>query len=231
MSDPTELGYGRGGQVLFFVVPAVLGVALGFGLWALVGWLLGLPWIPFRGPLQLVDAIPDRVALPVLVGLGLIAGAVFGAYALRDELALTVGDDQVRLNRGDADRRLPRTVVDAAFLDGKHLVLLSRDGNELAREQTDSPAPKLAAAFTRHGYPWRDADPRAGDFRLWTDTAQGLPAGAGALLGVRARALQDDRAQDAADLRAELIRLGVVVRDEGGHQYWRLADRPDAVGP
>lgn len=225
MSAPTELGYGRGGQTLFIVVPAVIGAALGWGLLALLGWLLGLPWIPFRGPLELVDAIPDRVALPVLVGLGIVAGTAFGTYALREELALTVGDDQVRLKRGDADRRLPRTAVDAAFLDGKTLVLLSLDGNELARERTDSPAAKLAGAFTRHGYPWRDADPRAGDFRLWTDTAHGLPAGAGALLKVRARALKDDRAGDAADLRAELIALGVVVRDEGGHQYWRLADR------
>ncbi len=226
MSVPTSLGYGRGGQALFFVVPAVLGVALGFGLWALVGWLLGLPWIPFRGPLQLVDAIPDRVALPILLGLGLVAGGLFGAYALQDELFLTVGDDQVRLKRGDADRRLPRTAVRAVFLDRKELVLLADDGNELAREKTDASAAKLTAAFTRHGYPWRDADPRAEDFRLWRPDATGLPAGAGALLRLRARALEQDRSGDANDLRGELVDLGVVVRDEGGRQYWRLADRP-----
>lgn len=226
MNEPTDLGYGRGGQALFFVVPAVLGIAVGFGLWALVGWLLGLPWIPFRGPLQLVDAIPDRVALPVLVGLGLVAGAIFGAYALGDELFLTVGDDQVRLKRGEADRRLPRTAVNAVFLDRKEVVLLGREGNELAREGTDSAAAKVAEAFARHGYPWRDADPREGDFRLWTATTQGLPAGAGALLSIRDRALKGGKSADAADLRAELSNLGVVVRDEGGKQYWRRTDRP-----
>lgn len=225
MSEPTELGYGRVGQALFLVVPAVVGAALGWGLLALLGWLLGLPWIPFRGPLQLVDSIPDQVALPVLIGLGVIAGTFFGTYALKDEPFVTVGDDQVRLKRGEADRRLPRTAVDAVFLDGKNLVLLAGDGNELAREKVDHPAATLAEAFTRHGYPWRDADPRAGDFRLWTDTAQGLPPGAGALLGIRARALKDGKSADAADLRAELVNLGVVVRDEGGKQYWRRADR------
>ena len=131
----------------------------------------------------------------------------------------------MRLKRGDADRRLPRTAVHAVFLDGKDLVLLGDDGNELAREKTDRSAARLAEAFTRHGYPWRDADPRAGDFRLWTDTAQGLPPGAGALLSMRARALKDGKTADAGDLRAELINLGVVVRDEGGKQYWRRADR------
>lgn len=226
MSEPTHLGYGRGGQALFLIVPGVLGAALGLGLWALLGWLLGLPWVPFRGPLELVDAIPDRVALPVLIGLGLVAGVVFGGYALRDEPALTVGDDAVRLKRGGADRRLPRTAVEAVFLDRKELVLLAPDGNELARERIDQPAARLAEAFGRHGYPWQDADPRAGDFRLWTATAVGLPAGASALLRLRARALQNDRAEDAGDLRAELVDLGVVVRDDGGRQYWRRADRP-----
>ena len=225
MSEPTELGYGRGGQALFFLVPALIGAALGWGLWALVDWLLGLPWIPFRGPLALVASIPDTISLPVLIGLGVVAGVVFGFVALHDELFLTVDDHQVRLKHGDADRRLARTVVHAVFLDRKELVLVGDDGNELAREKTDRPAARLAEAFTRHGYPWRDADPRAGDFRLWTETVQGLPPGAGALFNVRARAIEDGKSAEAKDLRAELSNLGVVVRDEGGKQYWRRADR------
>lgn len=231
MTEPTRLGYGRTASALFVVVPAVVGAALGWGLLALLDLLLGLPWIPFRGPLSLVDRVPDQIALPLLIGLGLVAGALFGGYALRDELTLTVGDDGVRLKRGDADRRVPRTAVHAVFLDGKELVLLADDGNELAREETDTPEARLAAAFGEHDHPWRDADPRAADFRLWTPTAQGLPAGAAALLRLRARALTDRKAADAGDLRSELGQLGVVVRDEGGHQYWRLTDRPDAVGP
>lgn len=226
MTEPTRLGYGRTAAALFIVVPAAVGAALGWGLLALLDRLLGLPWIPFRGPLSLVDRVPDQIALPVLIGLGLVAGALFGGYALRDELSLTVGDDGVRLKRGDADRQVPRTAVHAVFLDGKELVLLADDGNELDREKTDTPAVGLAAAFGEHGYPWQDADPRAGEFRLWTATATGLPAGASALLGVRARALQHGKAEDARELRAELIGLGVVVRDEGGRHYWRRADPP-----
>jgi hypothetical protein len=124
MSEPTDLGYGRVGQAIFLVVPAVTGAALGWGLVALLNWLLGLPWIP-RVPLSLLDSIPDAVALPVLIGLGVVAGGLFGLDALHDELFLTVGDDEVRLERGDADRRLPRTAVHAVFRSGGSGALLS----------------------------------------------------------------------------------------------------------
>ncbi|WP_461080953.1 CysS/YqeB C-terminal domain-containing protein [Streptomyces deserti] len=32
-------------------------------------------------------------------------------------------------------------------------------------------------------------------------------------------------AEDARELRRELLRLGVVVRDEGKRQYWRVVQR------
>jgi hypothetical protein len=169
-----------------------------------------------------IDSVPDQIALPVLIGIGLVAGVIFGLYALRDELPIMVDDYRVRLQRGDADRRLDRTAIADVFLDGKDLVMLGHDSNELARENIDRPA----EAFRKHGYPWRDeGDPRAGQFRLWSEAAQGLPAAARPMLSMRARALKEKKAADAADLRAELINLG-VVRDEGGKQYWRLTDRP-----
>ena len=226
----TDLGYPRWGQALYVLVPAVIGAGLGWALMVLVDLLLGLPWIPFRGPLSLIDSVPDQIAVPVLIGLGLLAGVIFGLYALHEELTITVDDHRVRLQRGDADRRLDRTAVADVFLDGKDLVLLGHDSNELARERTDRPAARLADAFTRHGYPWRaEGDPRAGDFRLWSETAHGLPAAARAMLSMRARALKEKKKEDAADLRRELVNIGVVVRDEGGKQYWRLANRPDAL--
>jgi hypothetical protein len=223
----TELGYNRGGQALFVLIPALIGAGLGWALTALLDGLLSLPWIPLRGPLSLIDSVPDRIALPVMIGLGLIAGGVFGLYALHDELSITVDDHRVRLQRGDADRRLDRTTIADVFLNGKDLVMLGHDSNELAAEKTDRPAARLADAFRKHGYPWREqGDPREGQFRLWSETAQGLPPAARPMLSMRARALKEKKSAYAADLRAELINLGVVVRDEGGKQCWRLADRP-----
>jgi hypothetical protein len=58
--------------------------------------------------------------------------------------------------------------------------------------------------------------------------------GLGLVAGVVFREKTDRPADRLADAftqhgypwRAELINLGVVVRDEGGKQYWRLANRP-----
>jgi len=229
--DATHLGYGAVGKSMFIVIPAVLGAGLGLALHFLLGWLLGLPWLPFQGPLNLLDSIPDQIALPVLMGLGLVAGVIFGVYALADELWVTVTGDTVRLQRGDLDRTLRRSAVASVFLDGKELVLLGPDSNELAREKTDQSATRIAAAFTDRGFPWQpDGDPREADYRVWSASAVGLPPGADALLAIRAKALTDSkRTADAAELRAELIKLGVVVRDRGGKQYWRLGGGPDQL--
>ena len=48
-----------------------------------------------------------------------------------------------------------------------------------------------------------------------------LPVGADALLKARARALDKGDSGDAAELRSELARLGVVVRDEKKRQFVR----------
>jgi hypothetical protein len=69
------------------------------------------------------------------------------------------------------------------------------------------------------------ADQHAGGDR-WVDDLPDLPASANALLRVRARALAKGDGDEAARLRADLARLGVVVRDDGRRQYWRRSGRP-----
>ncbi|MFC0098495.1 hypothetical protein ACFFKH_13285 [Micromonospora marina] len=54
----------------------------------------------------------------------------------------------------------------------------------------------------------------------------GLPPGADALLRARQRALDGGHDAETRELHGELARLGVVVRDEGKRQYWRLAGGP-----
>jgi hypothetical protein len=112
--------------------------------------------------------------------------------------------------------------VDAVFMDGQHLVLLDRDGAELASESSDLSAVALRDAFSRFGYPWRaDGDPYRGDFRRWVEDLPGLPDGADALLRARARALRKGRNRETAALRRELLALRVIVRDDKRLQYCR----------
>lgn len=72
-----------------------------------------------------------------------------------------------------------------------------------------------------HGYPWTDADPFVNDFQRWVPNMEELPAGADALLKARQQALEKRNDHDIAELRDELAKLGVFVKDTKKRQYLR----------
>jgi cysteinyl-tRNA synthetase len=53
-----------------------------------------------------------------------------------------------------------------------------------------------------------------------------LPVSVNALLNARARALAKGEKAEAAELRAELAKVGIVIRDEKTGQSWRYAGSP-----
>ena len=187
----------------------------------LANWLVTLRWTPFRGPLELVDSIPEPWATLGALGVGLVGGFVLSIVAHGDRLAVTVSPEQVRLAGDRYDAIFKRADIGAVFVD-KQLVLLGRDTGELARRPSELDAAALQEAFTQHGYPWRDDDPYAGEYRRWVPDMAGLPPGANALLAARAKKLTAFDDADVRALRTELVRLGVVVRDVKRKQYWRL---------
>jgi hypothetical protein len=126
------------------------------------------------------------------------------------------------VRREGRDAVVARQGVAAVFVDGGRLVVLDEAGRELARERSDRGRARLAEAFARHGWPWRDGgDPYRGRYRRWVPESPDLPAAAHALFKARDRALRRGDGEDAADLRAELARLDLVIRDEDKRQYWR----------
>ncbi|MFC3995624.1 hypothetical protein ACFOVU_06850 [Nocardiopsis sediminis] len=227
----TVVGPSAGLRALVWGGAPLLGAGLGAGVgWLLTlvaGWALSLPWTPFEGPLELIASLPaERVPIGGAV-IGVLGGLALAFFAEGDYVTVTVGDDQVAIARGDRRHDVHAASVGAVFVDGRRLVLLGRDTEELAAETGDLPnAKRLAAAFLAHGHPWADADPHRDEFRRWVVGHPGLPAEAHAYFKARARALEKDEAADAEELRAELAALGIVVRDEGTRQFWRLATRP-----
>ncbi|MGW0732701.1 YqeB family protein [Streptomyces sp. NPDC002851] len=193
--------------------------------------LLKLPWAPFEGPARLLASVPQPWLTIGTAAVGAAAGLVVGLIAVHEELGLRVTPDATTLTRGDVSREVARADVALVARDGKQLVLLGPGTEELAREECDLNGRRLAEAFDAHGWPWADADPHREAFRLWVPDLPGLPDGADALLKARARALKRTGAEaEVRELRAELARLGVYVRDEksggtGGRkqQYWRRA--------
>ncbi|MFF8482404.1 YqeB family protein [Streptomyces antibioticus] len=210
------------------VLAFCVGCGMGVGLLVpfLADWLVSLPWAPLKGPAELVDSVPEPARTLGTAVVGAVVGLFLGFGALHESLTVTVDDAGVGLSVRGEKREFAREEIALAARDGKQLVLLSRTGAELARENCGLPWDRLSRAFTEHGYRWADEDPHREQFRRWVPGAAGLPEGANALLHARARALKaKDDASDARELRTELGRLGVVVRDEKDRQYWRLPEQ------
>ncbi|WP_116948666.1 YqeB family protein [Jiangella endophytica] len=202
----------------------VLGVLVGLGVGPLADWAVDTSWIPGFGPIRFIAELPQPGGTIATVAAGLVLGVLLALTAEGEVLRVGVGSSAVTLTRDGKTRTIARGDVTAVFADGKELVLISRAGLELAREKSDLAPARLAAAFGEQGYPWRpDGDPHRDQYRRWVPDEPELPAGANAVLKARAVALEKGEQTDLAELREELGKLGVVVRDQDKRQYWRRA--------
>ncbi|MEU8584208.1 YqeB family protein [Streptomyces abikoensis] len=221
-AGPTVVAEPVWGQVLVCVVFALIGAGLGWLVKAVAKWLVTLPWAPLQGPAKLVTAIPEPGLTIGAIALGGLVGLVAGVAVKFSELSVAVHDDRVELIRKGEPRVVAGSDIALAFRDGKQLVLLGPGTEELAREDCDQDRARLAAAFAAHGYAWADEDPYKQDFRLWIAEVPELAERANTLLKARAEALRKPGAKmEAAELKTELARVGVVVRDQDKRQYWR----------
>ncbi|OIJ87895.1 YqeB family protein [Streptomyces colonosanans] len=215
----TALGEPILSTVCVYIVFALMGAGAGWLVDFLADWLVTLPWAPLQGPAELATSIPSP-ALPVA---GSVAGLALGLVAQHEQLVIRLSDDRVVLTYKGREQEFPHDAIATVFRDGKQLVLLGHDGGELARQECSLDTDRVADAFTEHGHTWADADPHKNEFRRWVPNTPGLPPGANAILKARQESLEkkgpsDD---DVRELREELARLGVVVRDEKRRQYWR----------
>lgn len=206
--------------VLLIGAPA-LGAGLGLLLPPVSDWVMGLPWMPMRGPFELVASFESRWVGAVLAGLGLLAGLVLVVIAFATSLKVTLSDSRVRVEINDTTRVIERAAVDAVFMDGKKLVILDHESRQLLRDTSEERPADVARAFAAHGYPWADADPYADLYRRWVPDTPEVPSAVNALLKAREVALRKKAAEDIAELRLEVEKLGYAVRDEAVRQYWR----------
>ncbi|SIR05696.1 YqeB family protein [Micromonospora avicenniae] len=225
----TRVGGGAAELALMWGGFPPLGAGAGWLLAAAAGWLADLRWVPLRGLFEALSRLPQpQVSIGAAV-LGALAGLLLAGAGTAERLTVTVDRERVALRRDGKRQETPRHQVRVVLVDGGDLVLLDGDGGELLRERSELDRNRLRAAFRAHGWPWAEEDPHRAAYRLWVPGLPGLPAGADALLRARERAIERDRRNDARELRRELSRLGVVVRDEERRQYWRLTAR--AVAP
>ncbi|MFF5519284.1 YqeB family protein [Streptomyces coeruleorubidus] len=217
----TELAESAWVIILFCVA---CGAGIGAVLPFLARLLLKLPWAPLEGPAELLTSVPEPALTLGTVAVGALGGLLLGLFAVHESLSVRVSDTHLALTIRDSTQEFTREETAVLCRDGKQLVVLAPDGMELAREHSGLPWQRLADTLAEYGYRWAEEDPYRAEFHRWVPGTPGLPEGADALLRARAKALKsDDDAKDARELRRELLRLGVVVRDEEKRQYWRPA--------
>ncbi|MGG3310563.1 DUF308 domain-containing protein [Paenibacillus lautus] len=221
----SDLGLSSSDRILIWAVPPLLGAVVGWFIPAIADWATGLAWVPFQGPLELIASIQGPWVVIVTAILGLLAGMVLSHIAIKESLAVRLSDQEIRLRMHDAEQSFTRDEVSAVFLDGKQLVLLGTEGQELYRENPEAKRDAVAETFKRHGYSWRDHDPFADHYVRWVADSPELTPSLNALFLAREKAMENEDKEDAADLRRELSELGITVRDDGKRQYWRQHGR------
>lgn len=223
-NDPkTVVGFSKATGVFLYGGFGVVGLVLGYFLPRITAFVVQLPWVPFEGPLKLINSINGGWLNIVLAILGLIAGLVLAGIAIHETLIATITDKEVQLDKDGHQQTIARKDVDMIFLDGKQLIILGKSGAELAREKTDESLKNIRAGFEKHDYPWSsEGDPFKDVYRRWVPDTPDISPSANAVMKAREKALQEKNTGDIKELRSELAKLGIVVRDEGTRQYWRL---------
>ncbi|MEU9842622.1 hypothetical protein AB0C69_25765 [Actinomadura sp. NPDC048032] len=219
---PTTLARSARAQGALYAAAAILLAGVAWLLKPLAHWIVGLEWAPMRGPAKLLVSIPEPWLTVSLVALGALAGTALIFLDSLELTSVTVSGERVILKRADHVEEIARERVGHVFREKDRLVLLGLKGEEIAREKCDLNARRLAAAFTEHGYAWAVGDPYEDEFRIWFPKTPELPELANALLAARAEAMKSSGSGDSVkELRRELARIGIVVRDKGRQQYWR----------
>ena len=65
---------------MYVLIPALVVAGLGWAPAGRAGLAARAALDPVPRPMSLIDSVPDQIALPVLIGLGLVAGVVLGLY-------------------------------------------------------------------------------------------------------------------------------------------------------
>ncbi|MEW2018372.1 hypothetical protein [Rhodococcus sp. NPDC076796] len=220
-TSPAVLWFSRGDRFFLIAGAVVIGGLLGFTVPYVAEWGASLTWIPFQGPLELIASWSQWWVRYVCIGVGILLGLALVAVAFYETARVTVSTAQVRITERGETATVSKSRVGTVFVDGKELVLLDDASRQLVRVPSEEKRDAIEAAFEERGYSVATGDPYDDLYRLWVPETPGLAPEVNAVLKARDMALKKKAASDARELRSELDRLGVVVRDKKTSQYWR----------
>ncbi|OZU87538.1 50S ribosomal protein L29 [Virgibacillus indicus] len=227
MNYETVLGLSTGEKAILIIVPPILGALFGWFMPTIAGWAIKIPFIPFEGVFEWIAALESQWISVIGVILGVIAGIFFVFYAFSETLRITITDEEVKLNFKEKVNNIYKTETSAIYMEGKDLVFLGTEGNELFRGQPESKKELISEAFRQHRYPWKEKDPFENQYQRWVADHPDFSPHVNALLSTRERALKNEEKEEAKTLRKDLVDNGIVIRDEDKRQYVRIVRGED----
>ncbi|SDE00546.1 YqeB family protein [Auraticoccus monumenti] len=129
------------------------GLLLGLLLPWLAALLLGLPWVPFQGPLELVRVLQDTVPVWVLPLVGLVGGGLLGWFGSADDPVVTVSARELVITQGSQRQRFARSQVAEVEVHEGHLVVRDAADVELTHEKVSGDVGALGEALRRFDWP------------------------------------------------------------------------------
>ncbi|MCF7616682.1 hypothetical protein P9D51_18565 [Bacillus sonorensis] len=220
--NETMIGITKLEKALYLMIPPVLGAVLGWFLPVIADWMLMIPIVPFKGPLEFVASFNSYWVSIIAAIIGIIAGLFFSQYIFNEILKVLISDQNVRLLMKEKEEMIEKKEISTVYLENKDLVILGVNGNELYREQIEAKKPLVEKAFKHHGYQWAEEDPFKNKYQRWVADHPHFPSHINALLSARERALQENQQEEAKILRKDLSKLGVVIQDNDKRQYVRM---------
>lgn len=217
----TVLGLNKLEQALIVAVLMILGAIIGWFIPVIAEGALKLPVIPLEKIIAYIASLNHfRVSIVATI-IGIFAGLILSFLLFRDSLKATVADHQLKLELEDSTKIIERKHISAVYYEKKRLVVLGQRGHELYRAVLDTKLDSVRVAFQRHGYPWKDADPFAGQYQRWILDNPNFSSHIHSLLNARERAIKESNKKEARHLREDLAIAGIVIRDEKDGQYVR----------
>lgn len=222
MNQETIVGLSKIEKTLYWIIPPVLGAVLGWFLPVIADWVLTIPIVPFKGPLEFITSLNSFWVSIIAAVIGSVAGLFFSQYILTEILQVFISDQNVKLLFKEKEEVIEKKDISAVYLENKDLVVLGHDDTELYRERIESKKMFVESAFKHHGYKWADEDPFKNKYQRWVADHPDFPSHINTLLLARERAILDNKHEEAKILRKDLAKLGVVIQDEDKRQYVRM---------
>ncbi|MDQ0214522.1 hypothetical protein J2S13_000918 [Oikeobacillus pervagus] len=211
-------------EYIFIVLfPIILGGVGWFLIPRILPLLSKIPiisnWIPF---ILEIDPFWTPIVLSII---GILSGVILSFLTYYEALKIYKVNCFLYAEQGDQNKKLPINNIEKCFMEGKYLVIISKDHREWIRAKTEVSAKKVEISFLNHHISWAESDPYEQDFRLWELNDERYSHEVNKLLYERRLALREKMEKEATHLLNDLSELGVVVKNKGEKQYVRTIFR------